>query len=59
LGESWINYFDSDQLRGDLSAIGFTEVEDLGPREIAERYFPSRPADAPAKGGHLLRAVTR
>lgn len=59
LGEAWINYFESDQLRGELTALGFTEVEDLGPRQIAEHYFPSRAAAAPDKGGHLLRASTR
>ena len=45
-------------LRAKLLALGFTEVEDLGPREIAARYFPNRAVTLPDKGGHILRAAT-
>jgi methyltransferase (TIGR00027 family) len=56
VGEAWRSYFDAQSLRDGLFGRGFTEVEDLGPREIAMRFFPGRVADAPAKGGHILRA---
>ena len=58
LGEAWINYCDSVQLHAKLTAFGFAEIEDMGPREIASRYFPTRVASAPGRGGHILRATT-
>jgi methyltransferase (TIGR00027 family) len=57
LGEPWINYFESDELSGKLVGLGFTEIEDLDPPQIAARYFPSHVTSAPAKGGHILRAA--
>ena len=59
LGEPWITYFDTSDLRARLSALGFTEVEDLGPRDIRSRCFPNAPGTPPASGGHILRASTR
>lgn len=55
LGEPWITSFDSQHLRARLLALGFAEVEDLGPPQIVARYFPDRPAPH-ANGGHILRA---
>jgi methyltransferase (TIGR00027 family) len=57
LGEAWVTYFDADQLHANLRKIGFSEIEDLGPREIAARYFPDRASSAPEKGGHVLRGA--
>ena len=57
LGEAWINYFEPAELRARLIALGFTEIEDLGPPEIASRYFPNRAAFVPERGGHILRAM--
>jgi methyltransferase (TIGR00027 family) len=57
-GEAWITYFEAAALRERLLGIGFREVEDLGPREIAGRYFPSRGRVAPERGGHVVRAAT-
>jgi methyltransferase (TIGR00027 family) len=57
LGEAWLNYFKADELRGKLMALGFCEVEDLGPAQIAARYFPNRASTLPDKGGHILRAT--
>ncbi len=59
LGEAWINYFEPRQLHAKLTALGFAEIEDLGPREIASRYFPGRAAVIAERGGHILRAATR
>jgi len=39
-----------------LRALGFGEIEDLNPTEVAIRYFGA-PADTPDRqGGHLIRA---
>jgi|SRR5208283_432666 len=58
LGEAWLNYFEADELRAKLMALGFSEVEDLGPAQLAARYFPNRGSTLPDKGGHILRATT-
>jgi methyltransferase (TIGR00027 family) len=58
LGEPWINYFELDQLHAKLLVLGFSQVEDLGPRQIALRYFPGRSDAAPDRGGHILHAAT-
>jgi methyltransferase (TIGR00027 family) len=58
LGEPWVNYFESDKLLAKLTGLGFSSVEDLGPPQIAARYFPARAASIPEKGGHILRAAT-
>jgi methyltransferase (TIGR00027 family) len=58
LGEAWINYLDSAQLHPRLTALGFVEIEDLGPREIVSRYFPGQVTTIPERGGHILRATT-
>jgi methyltransferase (TIGR00027 family) len=59
LGEPFLNYFKADELRAKLMALGFSEVEDLGPPQIAARYFPNRLSTLPDKGGHILRATTK
>ncbi len=59
LGEAWITYFNPAALHARLQALGFAGIEDLGPPQIAERFFPNRGANPPATGGHILRASTR
>ena len=56
-GEAWVTYFEADRLRARLMALGFTDVEDLGPAEIASRYFSIRTRAALDKGGHILRTT--
>lgn len=59
LGEAWVSYLEADALKARLTALGFAEVEDLGPPQIVSRYFPGRAgAPAPERGGHILRAST-
>lgn len=58
IGEPWISHFETEDLHTQLRSFGFAEIEDLGPREIAERYFPSRAIAVPRNGGHVLRAVS-
>jgi methyltransferase (TIGR00027 family) len=56
LGESFLSHFEPEQLHDRLRELGFAEIEDLGLPAIAARYFPRRPAAAPHRGGHVLRA---
>jgi methyltransferase (TIGR00027 family) len=58
LGEAWVTFFEAGPLRAKLEALGFCDLEDLGPREIAARWFPARVDAMPEKGGHVLRAST-
>ena len=58
LGESFVTHFEAEILRSRLMALGFSEVEDLGPKQISARYFPNRVGSPPNKGGHILRATT-
>lgn len=41
-GEPWLTYFEPAMLAGELKGLGFTQVEDLGPDELHERYFKGR-----------------
>jgi len=59
LGEAWITYCEAEALHTKLRALGFGEIEDLGPAEIFARYFPGRSGSVPGKGGHLIRATSR
>jgi methyltransferase (TIGR00027 family) len=44
-GEPWISHFEPAALAGLLRAKGFTEIEDLGPADIAQRYFKAGPGE--------------
>lgn len=56
-GEPWISYFDTDRLAADLAAAGLWVVDDMGPVDIAIRYFGA-PADRPRRpGGHVVLAA--
>jgi hypothetical protein len=53
-----VNYFEADQLRAKLTALGFSEIEDLGPAQIVSQYFPHGAGDGRDKGGYIVRAAT-
>jgi methyltransferase (TIGR00027 family) len=59
-GETFKSYFGSEALVVRLADLGFRDIEDLGPPEIAARYFPNH-AGGPSGGGgaHIVRAATR
>jgi len=59
IGEAWLTYFESDQLAEKLLALGFSQIEDLGPPQIAARYFPEPVSTAPEHGGHVIQAATK
>jgi methyltransferase (TIGR00027 family) len=54
LGEPWQTYFWPDEIERILHAFG--DLEDLGPAQLAERFFhrADLPPDTP--GGHILHA---
>jgi len=58
IGEAFRSYFETDELHGKLNALGFREIEDLGPALIRERYFANRGGPSRQRGGHILRAQT-
>ncbi len=58
LGERWLSFFTPEDLHARLKELGFIALEDLGPRQMAERYFPGRVDAMPEKGGHILIAST-
>ncbi|MBV8586532.1 MAG: class I SAM-dependent methyltransferase [Verrucomicrobia bacterium] len=59
LGEPWITFFETDGVRAKLQNVGFSEIEDLGPREISERYLPNRTTTSAEHGGHVVRAAKK
>ena len=58
IGEAFRSYFETDALHAKLRALGFREIEDLGPALIRERYFANRGGSLPDRGGHVIRATT-
>ncbi len=58
-GEVLKCHFETESLHAKLGECGFAEIEDLGPAEIAARYFGGRGHRRPSdKGAHVVRAVT-
>jgi O-methyltransferase involved in polyketide biosynthesis len=53
-GEPWLSFFDPAELRLALTRLGFSDIEDLAPMQVAARYGVQRDPDAP--GGHIVRA---
>jgi hypothetical protein len=58
LGETFKSHFETDSLRSALTALGFGQIEDLGPALIRERYFANRTGALPDRGGHFVSAAT-
>ena len=58
LGETFKSHFETDVLHASLTALGFAQIEDLGPAVIRERYFAGRGGSVPDRGGHIVRATT-
>ncbi len=48
-GEPWITLLDPAELRGALNSMGYAFIEDLGPGDVAARYFGA--AYAQGRGG--------
>jgi len=61
LGEPFRTYLDTDRLAAELAALGLPVVADLGPQDIAVRYFGVRADSAgPGRsGGHVVLATAQ
>jgi len=57
-GEPLRAYFDPPALRAQLTAFGFSAIEDLAAEEVAARYAPERPPTRRGGGARMLRAAT-
>ena len=58
IGEPWRSFFEPAELARDLTRLGFSTIEDLGPAEIHARYFAGRnDGFHPGPTGHLMQAV--
>jgi methyltransferase (TIGR00027 family) len=57
-GERFQSYLDTGSLCAKMSAAGFRHVDDIGPAELAARYFPETERSAPTRGGHVMHAST-
>jgi methyltransferase (TIGR00027 family) len=56
IGEPWLTYFEPDEIAGRLRGLGFHEIEDLGPAQLAAHFFNRHDVPPDTPGGHLLRA---
>jgi methyltransferase (TIGR00027 family) len=57
-GEPLRSAFATPALHEKLRELGFRSIEDLGPNEIAARFFPERAAPSRENGGHFVLAGT-
>ncbi|MEU4693139.1 SAM-dependent methyltransferase [Actinoplanes sp. NPDC023714] len=56
IGEPWLTYFEPDEIAAELRSRGFAAIEDLGPSELAARYFGRPDVPPETAGGHVLHA---
>lgn len=60
MGEPFLSYFEPPALHAELTGLGFDRIDDLGPRGLLARHFPSAPVlSRPDRGGHVLFAATQ
>jgi hypothetical protein len=59
VGEPWLSFFVPDELAKALSSLGFRELEDLSPRDIAIRYFGEQDPPPNVPGAHIVRVRRR
>ena len=57
-GETFQSYFETPRLCAELTALGFNRVDDLGPEQVAARFFPAAERSASGRGGHIVHAAT-
>ena len=58
IGEEWRTFFEPAPLHAHLRELGFKAIHDLGPRGIAQLFYPHAAARAPERGAHVLHAAT-
>jgi methyltransferase (TIGR00027 family) len=57
LGEVVRSEFETEVLHAELAALGFRAIEDLGPAEIAARFYGAAPCAGSDRGAHILRTA--
>jgi methyltransferase (TIGR00027 family) len=55
-GEQFRTSFETAQLHARLRDLGFDEIEDLGPPQIAARFFSQHGSSRSERGGHIIRS---
>lgn len=55
-GEPFRSFFRPDELQREVTALGFSLVEDFDAAALNSRYFAGRTDDLRIRGGHLMRA---
>ena len=58
IGERWQTFYEPAPLHAHLRELGFRAIHDLGPRGIAQLFYPNAAARAPERGAHVLHAAT-
>jgi methyltransferase (TIGR00027 family) len=59
-GEPLLTHFDKEDLAAELRALGFSDLNDLGPAGLLARHIgPERTSSIPDRGGHVIHAATR
>jgi methyltransferase (TIGR00027 family) len=58
VGERFQSYLETASLCAKMRAAGFRHVDDIGPAELATRFFPEAERSAPTRGGHIMHAST-
>jgi hypothetical protein len=58
IGEPWLTYFDTDELSARCADLGLAVSEDLGPSDIAVRWFGRSAEELPRAGGHVVVATS-
>ena len=57
-GERFQSYLDTASLCEKMRVAGFRHVDDIGPDQLAARFFPEPERSAPTRGGHIMHAAT-
>jgi methyltransferase (TIGR00027 family) len=58
IGERLQTYWETGPLHARLRELGYRQIEDLSPVEIASRFLPGRAVAVSDRGGHFLHACT-
>ena len=58
LGEPLVSHFETEKLHNKLRTLGYAHIEDIGPPQIAKRFYSNSTGSFPKSGGHVLHAST-
>lgn len=58
LGEPFVSHFETEKLHNKLRTLGYVHIEDLGPPQIAKRFYSNSTVSFSKSGGHVLHAST-